>query len=159
MQTGIVKCQYCLVTKQNCCRIPGVTRLFIYPTPESCSLARSLARTHARAHTHRVFIYPKLLSDKRTNTPSYTHIRFLYIHIVVWTLSLVEIAPGVDLSVWCHLSANSADRRPKFRYFTVLRHRTWRGWFTYLLTNFFFIPTFISNQKFTIYKLICCGVQ
>jgi hypothetical protein len=27
------------------------------------------------------------------------------------------------------------------------------------VSMFFFIPTFISNQKFTIYKLICCGVQ
>jgi hypothetical protein len=45
--------------------IPGVTRVFIYPTPESCSNIHTQTQTHTHTHTLTpVFIYPNLLSDK-----------------------------------------------------------------------------------------------
>jgi hypothetical protein len=88
----------------------------------------------------RVFIYPNLLSEKRTYNHSYIQVytRFLYIHIVMCVPSLVEIALGVPelcLSVVIYHRILHWPETQKFRYFTVMWHRSWSGRFTYLNTN------------------------
>jgi hypothetical protein len=117
--------------------IPGVTRVFIYPTPESCS------NIHTQTHTLLPrYLFIQICYQTNAHKPIHIYIyniyiRCLYIHIVICVPSLVEIVPGVPE---LHLSGVIYHRIPhcpetqKFRYFTVMWHRTWSARFTYLNT-------------------------
>jgi hypothetical protein len=125
-----------------------------------------LEHTHTHTHIHTqtltpVFIYPNLLSDKRTYTHSYIYIyiyiihiyvRFLYKHIVICVPSLIEIAPGVPelcLSGVIYHRILHWPETQKFRHFTVMWHRSCSARFTYLNTNGrMFVCTFQHNTHY-----------
>jgi hypothetical protein len=125
--------------------IPGVTLVFIYPTPDSCSNTHTHTHTqiHTDTHTHTnsypgIYLSQSAIRQTHIQPFIYIYMKFLYKHIVICVPSLIEIAPGVPelclSGVIYHRILHWAEAQ-KFRYFTVMWHRSWSARFTSLNTN------------------------
>jgi hypothetical protein len=77
-------------------RIPGFTRVFIHPTPESCSNIHTQTQKHTLLPQYLFIpIYYQINSHKPIHIYN-IYIRFLHIHTAICVPSLVEIAPVVS---------------------------------------------------------------